>query len=252
MDEIQVRRRLVKSAPELWAEVSDVESLARRLGELGEITITRSEPETTVAWEGEHASGTVAIEGSGWGTAVTITARLAQPPVPDEPSEPVAETPEPGPPVPAPDPAPPAPGPDPGPPTPDPAPPAPGPAPGPPGPPEPGPQMDASEPAARPGFFARLLGRRRAAAVAEVPLAPVPDAPPEPDPEPLPEPERLPEREPFPDPEPLPEPEPLPDREPLPPDPAPAAGPSPDVVRSVLERALEDLGTAHHRPFSRG
>ena len=50
MPEIQASRRLVKSPPELWAEVSDAASLARHLGEVGEIKITRLEPETTVAW----------------------------------------------------------------------------------------------------------------------------------------------------------------------------------------------------------
>jgi hypothetical protein len=69
-------RTLVKSAPELWAACSDAESLARHLGAFGEIKITRLEPETTVAWEGERASGTVRIESSNWGTKVTMTATL--------------------------------------------------------------------------------------------------------------------------------------------------------------------------------
>jgi hypothetical protein len=73
--EHEASRTLVKSPPELWAECSDAGSLARHLGEFGEISITRLEPETTVAWEGEHASGTVRIEPSGWGTRVTLTAR---------------------------------------------------------------------------------------------------------------------------------------------------------------------------------
>ncbi|MGH2856716.1 MAG: hypothetical protein ACRDMJ_04445, partial [Solirubrobacteraceae bacterium] len=59
MAEHQSTRTLVKSAPELWAECSDAASLARHLGAFGEIRITRSEPETTVAWEGAAASGTV-------------------------------------------------------------------------------------------------------------------------------------------------------------------------------------------------
>src|SRR6185437_11268733 len=66
--------------------------LARHLGEFGEIKITRLEPETTVAWEGEHASGTVRLEPSGWGTQVTLTAA----PVAVDP-EPVAVEPEPEP-----------------------------------------------------------------------------------------------------------------------------------------------------------
>lgn len=68
-------RTLVKSPPELWAECSDAGSLARHIREFGEITITRLDPETSVAWEGEHASGTVLIEPSGWGTRVTLTAQ---------------------------------------------------------------------------------------------------------------------------------------------------------------------------------
>ena len=73
--EHQASRTLVKSPPELWAECSDAGSLARHLGEFGEIRITRLEPETSVCWEAEHASGKVEIEPSGWGTRVTLTAQ---------------------------------------------------------------------------------------------------------------------------------------------------------------------------------
>ena len=73
MADHQASRTLVKSAPELWAECSDARSLARHLDGFGEIRITRLEPETAVAWEGEHASGTVKLEPSGWGTKVTMT-----------------------------------------------------------------------------------------------------------------------------------------------------------------------------------
>jgi hypothetical protein len=152
---MQVERTLVKSPPELWAEVSDVEALTRHLSQFGEITITRVEPESKVAWEGEHARGTVVLTASGWGTKVTMTA---------EEEEPVQITAEqavieiaaatleptmrnrwgwlcfwrrqaevPAPPSPGPSPGPPAP------PAPDPAPPSPGPSPGPPGPPSPTP-----------------------------------------------------------------------------------------------------------------
>lgn len=75
-------RTIVKSPPELWAECSVAGSLARHLGQFGEIRITRLEPETTVAWEGEHASGTVRLEPSGWGTQVTLTATPVDVPVP--------------------------------------------------------------------------------------------------------------------------------------------------------------------------
>ncbi|MGI8800980.1 MAG: hypothetical protein ACR2KV_02245, partial [Solirubrobacteraceae bacterium] len=74
MAELQAQRTLVKSPPELWAELSDPESLGRRLSDFGEIRITRLVPEKTVAWEGERASGTVELESSGWGTKVRLTA----------------------------------------------------------------------------------------------------------------------------------------------------------------------------------
>ena len=82
--EHEASRTLVKSPPELWAECSDAASLARHLSEsFGEIRITRLEPETAVAWEGERASGTVRIEPSGWGTRVTLTARTQVDPASD-------------------------------------------------------------------------------------------------------------------------------------------------------------------------
>ena len=76
MQDLSAKRTLVKSPPELWDEVSEVERLAKHLGAFGEIKITKLEPEHTVAWEGEHASGTVSIEPSGWGTKVILTAEL--------------------------------------------------------------------------------------------------------------------------------------------------------------------------------
>ena len=151
MSDLTASRTLVKSPPELWSELSEVETLARHLGELGEIKITRVEPEHTVAWEGEGTKGTVSLEPSGWGTTVTFTAAVAE-----------AEAPEPDP--------------------------------------------EPDEPAHRsvfnrlfPGFWVQ---------------------PPESDPE----------------------------TEPT----AGSAPVDPDHVRSVLDGALDTLGSAHHRPFSRG
>ncbi|MGO9957163.1 MAG: hypothetical protein ACLP50_14550 [Solirubrobacteraceae bacterium] len=74
MPEHEASRTLVKSAPELWAECSDAASLARHLGAFGEIRITKLEPESAVAWEGDVVRGTVTLEPSGWGTRVTLTA----------------------------------------------------------------------------------------------------------------------------------------------------------------------------------
>ena len=75
MTDLEQSRTLVKSAPELWTECSEAATLARHLGAFGEIRVTRLEPETTVAWEGDAARGTVRLEPSGWGTRVTLTAQ---------------------------------------------------------------------------------------------------------------------------------------------------------------------------------
>jgi hypothetical protein len=200
MEEPRAQRTLVKSPPELWAEISDLEALARHLGEFGEIRITRLEPETTVAWEGDRASGTVQLEPSGWGTKVTLTAELAgevpaPEPVPVPQPPPVRIVPEPE--------------------------------------PEPLPAAEAGEPepSRRPGFFARLFGRR---AVAE----PAPE-------EDEAEPEVVAAEPAAAEPEAV-EPavvEPL--RE------ADTATLGPDRALAILTSVLDDLGSARHRPFSR-
>jgi hypothetical protein len=87
MQDLTAKRTLVKSPPELWEELSEVERLAKHLGAFGEIKITKLEPEHKVAWEGEHASGTVSIEPSGWGTKVILTAEIEANGDPPEASE---------------------------------------------------------------------------------------------------------------------------------------------------------------------
>ena len=200
MSEHQVQRTLVKSPPELWAEVSDPESLGRRLAALGEIEITGTEPETTVAWEGEKVSGTVELAKSGWGTKVTIEATLEEAEVTPEPEsvpEPVAEAqPEPE--------------------------------------PDPKPEPVAEKPSEpRPGFFARLFGQ------------PTPDAARAPEPVVVAEPEAVkpPEVEPK-----VTAEEPAP--EPVAEESAEAALDG-EALEAALNAALDDLGAAHHRPFSR-
>jgi hypothetical protein len=179
MPDLTAKRTLVKSPPELWEELSEVERLAKHLGAFGEIKITKLEPEHTVAWEGEHASGTVSIEPSGWGTKVTLHAELPQSAEPEPEPEPEAE-------------------------------------------PEP-PAADAAEEGASRGFWGWLFRPRTG-------------SPPEP--------------------EPVAEPEPLPD-EPVtePPAAEEAAEDAPvdsERARVILDDALDALGAAHHRPFSRG
>jgi hypothetical protein len=198
MAEHEASRTLVKSAPELWAECSDAASLARHLGRFGEIRITKLDPETAVAWEGDDVSGTVTLEPSGWGTRVTLTAsvetarrRAFEEPARAAPEPPPALESEVGP------------------------------------EPEPPPALESEvvlEPAPPPppSFVARLLGRLRGGgAAAETAAAPV-----------------VPEEPAGPEASPPPEPSPRPPRV------------TPPRV-SVLVDALESLGSAHRRPFSR-
>ena len=92
MSSLQASRTLVKSPPELWAELSDIGALARHLGEFGEIRITQVDPESRVEWEADRASGTVRLEPSGWGTRVVLTVDTPEPAADPEPEveEPVA------------------------------------------------------------------------------------------------------------------------------------------------------------------
>jgi hypothetical protein len=74
MPKIEVRRTLVKSAPELWADLE-----AGRLSDaLGEVTMHPEEHERRLAWEGEGLRGTAVLEPSGWGTQVTLTAEVQE------------------------------------------------------------------------------------------------------------------------------------------------------------------------------
>jgi hypothetical protein len=183
MTEHQSSRTLVKSAPELWAECSDAASLARHLGAFGEIRITKLEPESTVAWEGAAASGTVRLEPSGWGTRVTLTVTEEEAPpdvAPQATTQPARE-----------------------------------------------PEPEPGEP--RPGLFARMFAWRRKPADTEpAAVEPEPAAvePATPEPEPVAV-------------EPPPEPAPQPE---------PTAAPTGEAA---LVAALDSLGMAHHRPYSR-
>jgi hypothetical protein len=95
---LEAKRTLVKSAPELWAEISDPAALARHLAPFGSVRIVRAAAQSVVEWEGEKAAGAVALHESGFGTRVTVTAGVvgasAEPePEPEPPAAPA--TPEP-------------------------------------------------------------------------------------------------------------------------------------------------------------
>jgi hypothetical protein len=80
MRDIETQRTLVKSVPELWAELSETALLGRMLAEpFGEIAITRRTPESSIEWESEAAAGSVELSPSGFGTRVRLTARLPEP-----------------------------------------------------------------------------------------------------------------------------------------------------------------------------
>jgi hypothetical protein len=66
----EVSRTLVKSPPELWAELEGA-----RLGEtLGAKSVKTTEPERELAWEADGAAGLARLDPSSWGTKVTLTA----------------------------------------------------------------------------------------------------------------------------------------------------------------------------------
>jgi hypothetical protein len=71
---VEVSRTLVKSPPELWEELQ-----GERLHEaLGGAEVEPGEPERTLSWRSEDASGTAVLEPSSWGTKVTLTAEVEE------------------------------------------------------------------------------------------------------------------------------------------------------------------------------
>ncbi len=95
MPSTEAQRTLVKSPPELWAELCDPSSLARHLGEFGEIRIVRVEPEQSVEWEAPDATGAIQLKPSGWGTRVTLTVVRELPEPAPEPEAVLEPEPEP-------------------------------------------------------------------------------------------------------------------------------------------------------------
>jgi hypothetical protein len=66
---ISLERTLVKSPPELWEELSQLEQW------LGEVEIMRQEPPSHLTWSARGAHGTIDLEPSGWGTKVRASAK---------------------------------------------------------------------------------------------------------------------------------------------------------------------------------
>jgi hypothetical protein len=230
MPSCEVQRTLVKSPPELWAELSDPASLAKHLGDFGEIRTIRVEPETAVEWEAEDVRGVVQLKPSGWGTKVTLTAIRelpaeetvanieAEPESAIEPElkvEPVLEV-------------------------------------------EPAtesvlevePEVE-PEPEPRPTLFARIFRRWRKDRL-QVEAEPELEAKPDAEPEPL-QAEYAAELEPAAEPEQAPTSElPTPDRPDLAAELAQVEAEMQVQDAALLSAVLDRLGAAHHRPFSRG
>ena len=74
MPTVEVSRTLVKSPPELWAELEG----ERLSAAVGQVEIESTQPERELAWKGSGASGTVRLEPSSWGTKVTLTAEVEE------------------------------------------------------------------------------------------------------------------------------------------------------------------------------
>ena len=74
MPSYEVSRTLVKSPPELWAEL-ETGCLEKAVGE---VRIEATEPERALAWEADGARGTAVLEPAGWGTKVTLTADVEE------------------------------------------------------------------------------------------------------------------------------------------------------------------------------
>jgi hypothetical protein len=216
----EVQRTLVKSPPELWAELSDPDALSRHLSKLGEIRITRVEPETKVEWEAEGASGVVHLKQSGWGTKVTLSL-TRETPVSEEPEpEQIAE------PEPVTQPEPIA------------------------EPVRPEPELVPAEPVPEPiaeakrGFFARLF-RRQGPKLVEV-------VEPEAEPEPIADVELEPELQALAAPEPIYLVRPVELAPYLAAELESVEAQMAEETTELLTSVLDRLGAAHHRPFSRG
>jgi hypothetical protein len=74
MATVEVSRTLVKSPPELWADL-----VGGRLEDVfDDVRVTPTQPERELAWEARGVRGTATLEASGWGTRLTLTAELRE------------------------------------------------------------------------------------------------------------------------------------------------------------------------------
>jgi hypothetical protein len=74
MPRFEVSRTLVKSPPELWAELGP-DCLEKALGA---VSVEATEPEREMTFSGDGVRGTAVLEPAGWGTKVTLTAETEE------------------------------------------------------------------------------------------------------------------------------------------------------------------------------
>src|SRR4051812_25630720 len=74
MPRFEVSRTLVKSPPELWAELGP-DCLEKALGA---VSVQETEPEREMTFSGEGVHGSAVLEPAGWGTKVTLTAETEE------------------------------------------------------------------------------------------------------------------------------------------------------------------------------
>jgi hypothetical protein len=74
MPRFEVSRTLVKSPPELWAELGP-DCLEQALGA---VSVEETEPERELSFAGNGVRGTAVLEPAGWGTKVTLTAETEE------------------------------------------------------------------------------------------------------------------------------------------------------------------------------
>jgi hypothetical protein len=74
MPRFEVSRTLVKSPPELWAELGP-ECLEKAVGA---VSVEETEPEREMTFAGDGVRGSAVLEPAGWGTKVTLTAETEE------------------------------------------------------------------------------------------------------------------------------------------------------------------------------
>jgi hypothetical protein len=74
MPRFEVSRTLVKSPPELWAELGP----DRLEKALGTVSVEETEPEREMTFSGKGVHGSAVLEPAGWGTKVTLTAETEE------------------------------------------------------------------------------------------------------------------------------------------------------------------------------